>query len=137
MACTETYATLRIFSADVHPDKIGELLGVEATRTVPRDPDSKYRVRREWHMWSWQTRDVVESTDNTEHLAEIVRQLDGRSQLLRELREMGCQTDIFCYWVSNGQGGPSLDVDMMGNLHELGLPVTWDMYFGGEDESDA
>lgn len=88
-------------------------------------------------MWSWQTRELVESTDNTEHLAEIVKQLNGRSKSLRKLRAMGCQTDIFCYWVSDGQGGPSLDVDMMGDLRELGLPVTWDMYFGGEDESDA
>jgi hypothetical protein len=27
------------------------------------------------------------------------------------------------YWVSNGQGGPSLDVGMMGELHELGLAI--------------
>ncbi len=49
---------------------------------------------------------------------------------------MGCQTDISNYWVSNGQGGPSLVVDMMGELHERGLPIWWDMYFERADERE-
>lgn len=134
MSCIETYATLRIFSADHHPDEIGEVLGIEATDKRPRDPNSKYRHRRESHYWSLKTREHIESTDNVKHLAAIIEQLDGRSVALKTLRDMGCQTDIFCYWVSNGQGGPSLEVDMMGDLHELGLPITWDMYFRREDE---
>jgi len=85
-------------------------------------------------IWSWQTRRIVESTDNTGHLTEITNQLDGRSDALHKLRDMGFQTDIFNYWVSNGQGGPSLELEMMGNLHELGLPISWDMYFSDEDE---
>ncbi len=49
---------------------------------------------------------------------------------------MGCQTDICNYWVSNGQGGPSLDVEMLGALHDLGLPIWFDMYFEREDETE-
>ena len=136
MSCIETYATLRIFSADHHPDEISEVLGVEATDIRPRDLNSKYKHRRESHFWSWETRDAVESTDNVEHLAAIIRQLDGRSDALRKLRGKGCQTDICNYWVSNGQGGPSLDVEMMGRLHELGLPIWWDMYFEADGERE-
>ncbi|MEM7430997.1 MAG: DUF4279 domain-containing protein [Pseudomonadota bacterium] len=134
MACTETYATLRIFSTDLHPDKIGEILGIVATHTRPLDPDSKYRPRRENHSWSWETRKKVDSTDNVEHLAAVIECLDGRTVALKQLRDMGCKTDICNYWVSNGQGGPSLDVDMMGTLHGLGLPIWWDIYFESEDE---
>jgi len=137
MACTETYATLRIFSTDLHPDKIGEILGVEATHTTPRDLNAKYRAHRDYHFWSWETRHRVESTDNVEHLAEIIKCLDGRSAALAKLREMGCQTDISNYWVSNGQGGPSLDVDMLGALAKFGLPIWWDMYFDREGESEG
>ena len=79
----------------------------------------------------------MKSTDNNEHLAEILRQLDGRSQALHNLREMDCHTSIFCYWEFNAQGGISLDLDIMGRLYELGLPVTWDVYSDDADESDA
>ena len=137
MSCIETYATLRIFSADLHPDEIGEILGIEPTKTIPRDPASKYRPRRECNFWSWETRDRVQSTDNAEHLAAIIKQLEGHSAALQKLRDMGCQTDISNYWVSNGQGGPSLDVEMMGVLHELGLSIWWDMYFGSEEEHEG
>jgi len=63
-------------------------------------------------------------------------QVSGRSDALEKLRDMGRQTDISNYWVSNGQGGPSLDVDMMGELHEPGLPIWWDMYFERADERE-
>jgi hypothetical protein len=49
---------------------------------------------------------------------------------------MGCHTDISNYWVGNGQGGPSLDVEMLGALHDLGLPIWWDTYFDHEGDSE-
>lgn len=134
MACIETFATLRIFSTDLYPDKIGEILGVEATHTELLNPNSEYRPRRENHFWSWETRQTVNSTDNTEHLAAMIECLDGRAATLQHLRDLGCKIDICNYWVSDGQGGPSLDVEMMGILHELGLPIWWDVYFESEDE---
>ena len=136
MACTETYATLRIFSTDVDPRKISEILGIEATHAEPRDLNAKYKHRRENHFWSWETRHQVESTDNAEHVAEIIKLLEGRTTTLESLREMGCHTDITNYWVGSGQGGPSLSVEMLGALHDLGLSISWDTYFDDEDESE-
>jgi len=136
MACTETYATLRVFSTDVDPGTISEILGIEATRAEPRDLNAKYKHRRENHFWSWATRHKVESTDNAEHVAEIIKQLDGCASSLERLREMGCQTDITNYWVGNGQGGPSLSVEMLGALHRLGLSIWWDTYFDQEGDSE-
>ena len=135
MACTETYATLRVFSEDVEPAKIGEVLGLEATDSIPRDLNSKYKPRREAHYWAWESRNKIESTDNAKHIAEIIKLLEGRSAALEKLREMGCQTDISNYWVGNGQGGPSLDVEMLGALHKLRLPIWWDTYFDQEGDS--
>src|SRR5262245_26511533 len=114
MTCIETYATLRIFSRTVGPAAIGASLGIEATELVPLDPASKYRPRRETNYWAWCTRQhVVSKTDNALHIAAILERVRGKESQLRQLRSVGCETDICCYWVSDGQGGPSLDVQVM------------------------
>jgi hypothetical protein len=56
--------------------------------------------------------------------------LRGREDALLGLQRAGCQTDIFCYWVSSGQGGPSLDVPTLSALSGLGLEIWWDVSFG-------
>ena len=136
MACTETFAALRIFSEDVHPDEMSSILGVSASRTIPHDPSAKYRVRREMHYWVWQTKNL-DSTDNEQHLAAIIEKFRDRSDALEALRDKGCQTDISNYWVSNGQGGPMLELEMMAALCELGLPIWWDMYFEDDDGTES
>ncbi|WP_442682813.1 DUF4279 domain-containing protein [Stenotrophomonas sp. JC08] len=132
MSCLETYATLRIFSKSIEPETIGAMLGISTASCRPIDPSSKYRSRREWGLWSWCTDTIVESRDNLEHLRAITELLDGKSEQLAYLRAQNCQTDIFCYWVSSGQGGPYLDASTINALASLGLDISWDMYFGDE-----
>ena len=134
MTCLETYANLRIFSELLHPNEISELLGLEATDTIPLNPESKYRVRRETNYWGWNSRTVVSSTDNLEHVAAITQRLSGKRALLDQLREKGCEIDICCYWVSSGQGGPLVDRSMLAALSQLDLEIWWDVYFGEESE---
>src|SRR5262245_23921155 len=129
MTCIETFATLRIFSATMHPKAIGEILAVEATDTIPIDPSSKYRVRRETNYWNWCTQHRVNSADNTLHIAALLEVFGSKQAELESLRTAGCETDICCYWVSTGQGGPSLEVATMQELARLGLPIWWDVYF--------
>ena len=92
------------------------------------------RNRREWNLWKWSTRGVLQSRDNLEHLRAVVALLEGKADQLAGLRASGCQTDIICYWVSSGQGGPYLDSSTMRSLATLGLDVAWDMYFGEESD---
>ena len=113
MTCLETYATLRLFSDDVHPDRVTELLGISPTETIPRDPAGKYRVRRENHLWRLESR---------------------KRAALDELRSLGCEIDIVNYFVSSGQGGPELDAPTIDALSQLRLPIWWDIYFGDESE---
>jgi len=129
MTCIETFATLRIFSATMHPEAIGAMLAVEATDAIPIDPSSKYRVRRETNYWNWCTQHLVNSADNTLHIAALLDVFGSKQAELESLRNAGCETDICCYWVSTGQGGPSLEVAMMKELARLGLPILWDVYF--------
>lgn len=116
------------------PDSVGAALGVAATGAFPINPESRYRNRREWNLWKWSTRGVVHSRDNLEHLQAITTLLEGKADQLATLRGLGCETDIFCYWVSSGQGGPYLDSATMRSLAALGLDVSWDMYFGEESD---
>ncbi|WP_020411266.1 DUF4279 domain-containing protein [Microbulbifer variabilis] len=135
MACTETFATLRIFSEVMHPDDIGSALGISSTDSIPRDPNSKYKSRREQNFWSRTTKEDIDSTNNVEHLEFVVSLVSDKDTILSSLREKGCLTDIFCYWDSTGQGGPILSVEMMKELVRLGLGVSWDIYF--DDEGNA
>ena len=134
MSCLETFATLRIFSDSMHPDEIESILGLTATSKFPRDETSRYRHRRETHGWLFTTENTVESRDNGEHLKVIIALLTPRAEALHRLQSLGCNTDIFCYWISSGQGGPGLDVEMMERLCSLKLAISWDMYFGEESE---
>ena len=135
MACTRTYATLRIFSKDIHPDEITNVLGVSPTSTRPIEPDSKYENRRIFHFWALTTEKVSDSVKNIEHIELILSALEGKAENVEMLRNRGCDTDIFCYWDSTGQGGPSVTVELMKRLIKYGLAVSWDIYFDGEDDA--
>jgi len=134
MACTRTYATLRIFSKDIHPDEMTKILGVSPTSTNPIEPESKYKNRRTFHFWAYTT-EACDSVKNMEHLELILSALDGKAEKLDQLRKRGCDTDIFCYWDSTGQGGPIATVKLMEQLVQFGLGVSWDMYFDDEDNA--
>lgn len=129
MTCLETFATLRIFSEVIHPEVIERRLQIEGVERLPRDPASRFRPRRETNYWGWCTRGLVDSADNVDHIAAVISLLKEKGSALDELRAEGCDIDICCYWVSSGQGGPSLDVDMMQSLCTLKLSIWWDVYF--------
>lgn len=135
MACTRTYATLRICSKNVHPDEITEKLGMVPSSTRPIDPESKYEHQRNFHLWAYTTKDISDSTENVEHLEIILSTLKGKSNQIGSLRSIGCDADIFCYWDSTGQGGPSISVELMKELVEFGLGVSWDIYFNDEESA--
>lgn len=132
MSCTRTYATLRIFSPNLGPDVLSEKLGIVPTECEQLDPKSKYKHRREFSYWSLSTKEMLDSTNNIEHLQLILKKLFNKSSVLESLRSHGCSTDIFCFWESNGQGGPCLDIEIMKDLVNYGLDICWDMYFDDE-----
>ena len=134
MTCLETYASLRVFSDSVLPENITKRLDITPAKSLPSDPVSKYRHRREHHYWDWESKVVVQSQDGIAHVRAIIEVLRGKEAILDQLREDGCEVDVCCYWVSSGQGGPSLDLDVLTDLARLGLPIWWDVYFGDPDD---
>jgi len=69
-----------------------------------------------------------------EHIRAITAILGDKGEQLGQLREAGCEIDVCCYWVSSGQGGPSLEVSDLAALSALGLAIWWDVYFGDPEE---
>ena len=134
MTCLETFATLRVFSETMTPDSISRVLGVESTKSEPRDEHSKYRTRREQNYWACCTKDLLNSADGVAHLGKLTTLFAGKGQELDSLRAVGCEIDVCCYWVSSGQGGPLLAIDIMQSLVELKLEIWWDVYFGEDDD---
>ena len=137
MTCLETYSTLRIFSDSMHPSEISQRLGINGVEELPRDLSSQYRPRRETNYWGWCTRPAVESNDGIVHLKFIINSLEPVKNKLRALQDAGCKTDIVVYWVSLGQGGPELSIEIMRGLSALQLPIWWDVYFGNESDYES
>ncbi len=135
MACTSTYATLRIFSKSIPPYEISKMLGLEPTKLREIKTDSKYKHERETNAWLFTTKQKLISNKNHKHIEYLLKMLANKEFLLKSLRDVGCETDIFCYWEGNEQGGPSMSLDIMKRLVDMGLPVTWDNYFCKDDEN--
>ena len=129
MTCLRTYATLLIYSDSMPPAAISAELGIQSTREFARDPSSRYKPNREHNFWSWTTQELVASTDFSDHLRAIFDQLAGKSSALANLQLAGCETRISCYWDSDGQGGPWLDLRIIEELARLRLEIWWDIYF--------
>jgi len=136
MACLRTYAGLCIYSPDLSPDSITSALMIQPTRTVDRDPESRRPGQRKHNFWLWTTDGLVESTDHLDHMRRIFEVLEGKSEALDKIRTKGSTTTISIYWDSNGQGGPSLDIATIAELHRYGLDIWWDIYFVSDDDAD-
>lgn len=136
MSCLETFATLRIFSDDVSPHVITKTLDIEPTESFAKgDAYSQGRYTRKSNGWFWSTKGRVISTNNAEHIGAVLSKLAGKHDGMRKLTERGCHIDITNYWVSTGQGGPTLEPEQMRILSSMNIAIWWDVYFN-EPEGD-
>lgn len=136
--CTETFAWFRVMRDDLSPDSVTALLGIEPTHTqvrgeLPR-PSSKHPFRS--GGWFLESRSFVQSRDSRRHLDWLLNQLRDKANATAELAAQGCQMDICIYWVSVGQGGPTLSPAQMAQLGELGVELWFDIYFERQDRAD-
>jgi hypothetical protein len=131
--CTRTYSTLRIFSDVVDPESISKTLGLEPTYSFRTgDAYSVCKLTRKYNGWLLSTESSMDSQDTEEHIGSLLAKLHGKAEAVAALHVAGCELDIFSYWTSNGQGGPSLTAEQMLILGKLGIPVSWDVYVDEE-----
>jgi hypothetical protein len=126
--CAETFATLRVY--DVDPERVTSLLGVEPSSSQVGG-SSIVRAGRfaSRHGWFLTTKGRSQSLDARRHIDEVLAPLAGKDGALAELRAMGAQIDVSCYWRSaQGQGGPTLSPKQSSMLGSLGLDLWFDVY---------
>jgi hypothetical protein len=82
---------------------------------------------------SWTPAGNVQSRDARRHIDWLLRQLEHEAAAIAELKADGHLVDICVYWLSAGQGGPTLDSSHMVQLGKLGVELWFDIYFAGND----
>lgn len=137
--CGKTYATLCIYHHDLDPDAVSRLLELRPTRSQRRGDVRNLKAPNPVPLpigaWLLCTEDVSQSRDVRFHIDLLLGMLVEKDDAIRQLTAQGCQLRISCYWRSfSGHGGPMMWPETMGRLAELGIEVSFDVYFCGEDE---
>ncbi len=127
--CLRTYATLRIYSGDIAPKEISEILELEPSR-VWNKGSTETAVPRKQNGWFLTSRGEVESLDTKRHVDFILNQLASNKTYITGLTAQGLQVDIMCLWQSanKSEGGPSLLPAQMLMLAEMGIAIAWNIY---------
>lgn len=135
--CRKTSSALRIFSDSVRPEFITAKLGISPTDSFSKgDHHGDGRFSRKFNGWLLSSENVINSKDTRRHVDWLISKLANRENELKELRAMGVELDISCFWLSTGQGGPIISPTQMKELSRLDLEIWWDIYFdNGEDNT--
>jgi hypothetical protein len=129
MSCVRTFVTLRVFSPRLAGGEISAVLGLQPSGSRDRNPAARVAKQREYSIWKWSTKGLLESRDDQDHLELLLSNISKLRGEFEYLRNQDCLIDVFCYFESDGQGGPSLTSTQMASLSLLGLDIAWDIYF--------
>ena len=135
--CVETHASLRIIHDDLDPEEITQQIGIQPTwawRQGQLRP--KGNVISPIGIWGLTT-NFMKSRDIRRHLDWLIEQMNGKEEILKELQAQGYRMDVFCYWLSNGQGGPTISLRNMIGLANLGIELGFDFWMNGDNDNDV
>lgn len=136
--CLETYATLRVWSADLVTEDVSATLGVSPTKVLVKGDLRSGRAspkRRYFdeHGWFFSTKEHSDSRDCRWHLDLLVERVLGDGAGIKLLTERGCRIDIVVFY-SYTQGGPTMSPVQMEALAKAGVDVWWDLYRGEDND---
>lgn len=124
-------ATLRIHTVNLSLEEISAILRVQPSQSFSkgermslRNPLSAVFEENVWMLESW-----AESSLPLEvHILQLVEFLEQRSPLVKRLID-SCDVDIFCQYSSaNGQGGFTLEANVMKRLTAIPVDIIFDIY---------
>lgn len=127
--CLETHATFRVISACHDCTQLQAAMHLEPTSCKP----SRSRSRPA-DIWELTTEGTLTSRDTRRHVDWLLDRIEPAAAALECLRQEGAKTDIFCYFVNVGHGGPMLSVAQLVRLAALKIDISWDVYSGIEDD---
>ena len=129
--CSDTYVTLRVYTDNMHPEKITEYLTIPPTQIQVKGDKNELRRNKliELNGWFLSTENTIQSKDIRRHLDFLADTLLPVKSKLKSLQNDGVKIDISCYWQSeSGQGGPTLSPQQLTKLADLGVEVWFDLY---------
>jgi len=131
-SCSRTYATLRIYPKDIHPDVITNLLNIKPSH-ISVSGEKSIRGHKCVNGWFLSTKGILKSRDSRKHIDWILDKIQAVSKKIHELQKCGASMDVMCFWGSaSGDGGPTISPDQMARLVKMNLEVWWDVYFEGK-----
>lgn len=141
--CERTDATLRIYSEEITPLQVTELLGVAPTSSVTKGQRIPTKVFDEFRLgkvngWFLSSEGVVQSKDLRRHLDWLLDRLDGSAEGMRKLQQrQGVRMCVYCIWWSKyGGGGPNLWPEQMRRLADLNLECCFDFQHYGVEQGE-
>ncbi|MCB1091336.1 MAG: DUF4279 domain-containing protein [Verrucomicrobiae bacterium] len=127
--CVKTFATLRLYHDENPPEEVTKILGIEPSKSQSvGQPFGRSESRARVSGWFLRSENEVESKDVRRHIDWILDQIRGLESAIERLRAEGWRSDVNCYWLSIGHGGPVLDPPQMYDLARFHLTCGFDVY---------
>lgn len=124
--CYKTYATFRIYTGEIDPNKITEILNIEPSEVILKGMGRRKNFVNGWFISS---EDKIDSKDSRRHIDWLLNQIYPLKDKILELISKDYKIDISCYWSSmHGTGGPTLSPYQMKKLSELNIEIWFDFY---------
>jgi hypothetical protein len=129
--CAETYATLRVYCDNQHPNDLTKLFGINPTEIQVKGQSIELRKNKNHvrHGWFLSSEGQINSKDSRRHIDYILDKILPVKSKLDLLIIEGAKIDISCFWQSKGgHGGPTLSKQQLQKLVDLGVDLWFDNY---------
>jgi hypothetical protein len=120
-------ASLRVFSQSLNAAELVQALGEPTVSRAAGDPVRQRGPKRGQSLWRLESK-LHENTPLDQHIAALLDAIDAHREGFDAIRQY-CEIDIFCgIFSGGGQGGFTLEPDLIRRVAELGLAVGFDIY---------
>jgi hypothetical protein len=136
----ETYATLRVYHADLDPAVLSDLFQLTPTMawkmgdniTVEnggKDSQTPSEIKAQTGGWLLSSKHAVQSQNAMKHIEWMMDQLGGHGNSIFKLQQAGFTLDLVIAWFSDSWNTcPALTPDLMLRVANLRLPLWFDVY---------
>ncbi|CAN5601713.1 hypothetical protein BH11CYA1_BH11CYA1_28780 [soil metagenome] len=136
----ETYATLRIYHAQLEPEQLTALFEIKPTMAwkmgdqiavadSEKHNNAPSSVDAQTGGWLLSSKHSVRSTDAMKHIDWVANQLANHGSSIHKLQQAGYTVDLVVAWFSDSWNtGPALTPELMLRLANLRIPLWFDVY---------
>lgn len=136
----ETYATLRIYHADLDPALVSDLFELVPTKAWKmgdkvivenggKDSRTPSEIEAQTGGWLLSSKHSVQSKNAMKHIEWMIDQLSGHGNSILKLQQAGFTLDLVIAWFSDSWNTcPALTPDLMLQVANLRLPLWFDVY---------